>query len=328
MTTRDPVDELRLDLLDGNLLEQLPPPEPLIDGVLVRGTLAALYGAPGGGKSFVGGDWSMCVATGTPWMGRSVAWGRVLYVAAEGGFGLAQRRRAWMQHHKVESSDRDKWLLRSVNLLDAEWAQALVELAKAEKPIFVIIDTLARSMPGGEENSSKDMGQLIAAADAVRYATGATVLLVHHVPRNGNTLRGHTSLEGAVDTAIELRPEDTGGFTLRCWKQKDGPKFAPITAKLKVVGSSCVVVPCDPAQPGAGTLTDTGRKLLETLDEVDTGTGVSSTVWLTASGMAERSFYRARGGLVKAALVGSNGAEGRPLYTLTDQGKRVVGDGE
>ena len=57
-------------------------------------------------------------------------------------------------------------------------------------------------MVGGDENSSKDMGNLIAGADALCRATGATVLLVHHTPRNGDNLRGHTSLEGAVDTAI------------------------------------------------------------------------------------------------------------------------------
>ena len=114
-----------------------------------------------------------------------------------------------------------------MNRLDPDWAAGLVELAKNVGPHLTVIDTVARSMQGGDENASRDMGALICAADALRFATGTTALLVQHTPRNADNLRGHSSLEGAVDTAIEVRAND-GAFALRCAKQKDAAEFEDI----------------------------------------------------------------------------------------------------
>ena len=226
--------------MTGADLGSLPAPDPLIDGIIFRGMLAALYGPAGVGKSFVAMAWALSVATGRPWQGRPVHKGPILYVAAEGSYGLGQRRRAWMEYENVCEVEGDTWLPRTVNLLDKEWASALVEFGEELKPALVVIDTVARSMQGGDENGSKDMGMLISAADDLRFATEATVLLVHHTPRNGDNLRGHTSLEGAVDTAIEVRGTQHG-FTLRCAKQKDAAKFKDIHLALTQVGESCAV---------------------------------------------------------------------------------------
>src|SRR5437016_3630452 len=59
--------------------------EWLIGGVLECETFALLWGVPGSGKSFLGLDFGLCVATGTPWKGHIVRQGPVVYVAAEGG---------------------------------------------------------------------------------------------------------------------------------------------------------------------------------------------------------------------------------------------------
>ena len=259
-------------------------------------------------------------------MGRCVSKGVVLYVAAEGSFGLRQRRRAWMTAHGISETEGDYWLTRSVNLLDPNWATALVELAKELRPALVVIDTLARSMVGGDENSGRDMGSLIAGADAIRVATGACVLLIHHTPKSGETLRGHSSLEGAVDTAIEVRAgSDERSFALRCAKQKDAVKFADIRVGLHVVGESCVVG--DP-EPGPTGLTESGHKLLVTLAEIDLGEGISSSVWRDTSDVAVRSFYRWQKSLVEAGFVGSKGSGSQTRYSLTEQGKEELDGAE
>ena len=314
-------DILRSSVIAGSQLDSLPAPEPLINGILFRGTLAALYGPSGVGKSFVAMAMAMSVASGSPWQGHDVANGPILYVAAEGSFGLAQRRRAWMEHARLYQVDGDLWLPRAVNLLDPQWAAGLVELAEDVNPYLTVIDTVARSMQGGDENASRDMGALIGAADALRFATGTTALLVHHTPRNADNLRGHSSLEGAVDTAIEVRG-DEGTFTLRCAKQKDAAEFEDVRLALSVIGDSCVIVP-------AGTeldsgITETGVRMLKALAETDLGEGLSPTRWNAVSGVADRSAFRWQKKLVDFGLVGSTGDGKRKLYTLTDQGRETL----
>ncbi len=315
-------DTLRLSAIAGNRLKELPAPDPLIAGVLYRSTLAALYGPSGIGKSFVAMGMGMCVASGSWWQDREVRKGPILYVAAEGSFGLAQRRQAWMDHERVHNVEGDLWLPRAVNLLDPEWAAGLVELASDVNPYLTVIDTVARSMQGGDENASRDMGSLIAAADALRFATGTTALLVHHTPRNADNLRGHSSLEGAVDTAIEMRGDD-GNILLRCTKQKDAAPFEDIRLALHKVGNSCVVGP-PTFTANLLPLTETGRQMLEALQAVDQGEGISATRWQVVSDVAVRTAYRWQKKLVDLDLVGSKGDGTRKLYTLTDQGREAL----
>src|SRR5215217_3573886 len=76
--------ELELRLVDIAGLEAIPPPEFLIDGYLIRNSLAWLGGKPGHYKSFVAVEMACCVATGTNWHGYKVKQGKVLYLIAEG----------------------------------------------------------------------------------------------------------------------------------------------------------------------------------------------------------------------------------------------------
>jgi predicted transcriptional regulator len=320
-TSSRELDTLRLSLLSGDLLDSLPAPESLLEGILSVGTLAAIYGPSGIGKSFVAQGIALSVSTGSRWMGRQVRQGPVLYVAAEGSFGLAQRRRAWMTSEQLSATEGDHWLVRSVNLLDLNWSTALVELAKELRPVLIVVDTVARSMQGGEENSSRDMGTLINAADAIRHATGATVLLVHHTPRQGDNMRGHTSLEGAVDTAIEVQG-DEHNLVLRCAKQKDAAPFEDIRLSLRVVGDSCVVG--DPFLSET-KITEIGRRMLETLDETDLGDGISPTRWQAVSGVGVSSAFRWQKTLVTLGYCQAVGDGKRKLYTLTEQGRELLG---
>ena len=59
------------------------PPEYLIDGLIETETLGLLFGDPGCGKSFVGADIGLSVATGAPFHGRKVKQGAVFLIAGE-----------------------------------------------------------------------------------------------------------------------------------------------------------------------------------------------------------------------------------------------------
>lgn len=253
--------ELRAALLTTDDLDSIPEPEPLIDGVLMRDSLAWVYGAPGSAKSFAALDWAGHVATGRPWHGRPVTRGTVLYLAAEGASGVPKRVRAWEAHHGVKM--RGLMLLpQAVQFLTVGEVDALARLVEEIDPVMIVVDTQARVTVGAEENSARDMGRLVAAVDQLREASGACVLTVHHSPRGGENLRGSTALEGAAHTSIRV-VKDGPRVSLTCVKQKDSEPFEAVPLVLEseessgsavLVPDTDVVIPIDPVQSAVSAL--------------------------------------------------------------------------
>ena len=86
-------------------LEDLPQPEPLIEGVLDAGMVTMLSGPFSTGKSFIALDWALSIASGETWMGHEVKQCRVLYVSAEGAHGQSKRVKAWKSEHPKARPD-------------------------------------------------------------------------------------------------------------------------------------------------------------------------------------------------------------------------------
>ena len=137
------------------------------------------------------------------------------------------------------------------NLRDAAGRQALGSILAQlpEKPALVVIDTLARAMMGGDENSAQDVGAFNNAVQALIASTGACVLILHHTGKDKTRgPRGSSALQGAIDTEIEI-----DGRVLVPTKQRDMETGQPIGYALLplVVGidddgdmlTSCVVQP-------------------------------------------------------------------------------------
>jgi hypothetical protein len=113
---------------------------------------------------------------------------------------------------------------------------------------MVVIDTLARSFGAGDENTVKDMTKCIRNLDAIREATQATILVIHHSGKDASKgARGSSALLGAADTEIEIADRH-----FRTTKQRDMPLLpADIRFDLQSVDlglnrtgqqmSSCVV---------------------------------------------------------------------------------------
>jgi len=97
----------------------------------------------------------------------------------------------------------------------------------------VVIDTLNQAAPGADENSSQDMGSIIAATKLLGERLKGLVLLVHHTGKDTSRgLRGHSSLLAALDAAIEV--ENKAG--VRAWsatKVKDDAVGGPQAFQLK-----------------------------------------------------------------------------------------------
>ena len=307
---------LRALLVDSAGLDSIPPPEPVIDGVLFCDSLAWLHGKPGHGKSFVALDWAGSVATGRPWHGHSVfRSGGVVYLVAEGVTGIRQRVRAWEASAGTPMAGV-KFLPVAVQLLSPVDRGAFVALVSELTPALVVIDTQARVTVGADENSAQDMGRLVAAADALREATGACVLLVHHEARSGDTLRGSTALEGAAHTLIRAHKD---GPTVRidCTKQKDAEPFPPLLLRLVPRGAGAVLE----SHSGVGLtgeLTPGDHKVLTVMRDSFGTTGATSAQLRDAAEVPKSSFYRSLNALVERRLIINTGTDKRPFYVLPE----------
>ena len=217
--------------------------EQIVEDMLTAGGLSVMYGESNSGKSFMACDMACSLGSGIVWMGKRTVAGAVLYVAGEGSESIKMRVLAWREKHGV--STQVAIVPAAVNLLDRSAdVGRVIDACKAveeryRRPVtLIVVDTLARAFGGGNENASEDMGAVITHADAIRAATGAHLLFVHHAGKDASKgSRGHSSLKAATDTEIEVTGEqETHLHTATVTKQRDlGSRGEAITAKFVVV---------------------------------------------------------------------------------------------
>lgn len=233
----------------------------LVKGWLDRGASSVVYAESNAGKTFLAMDLALHIAAGEDWHGARVREPQeVVYIAAEGGTGLRNRVEAVRRHNPAlaEAAAPNFHLLpEGLDLCTANDAHDLAEALSCHgiRPGLIVIDTLARTMGNGDENTAKDMGLFIRSIDALRAETGAHVMVIHHSGKDASKgARGSGSLRAAVDTEIELTRTD-GIIMAETRKQRDMACDGVFAFQLKSVFlgfdedgdrvTSAVVTPCE-----------------------------------------------------------------------------------
>ena len=311
-------------------IEAQPPRLALIEGVLPSNSLCSLIGQYGTFKSFTAIDIALSVATGRDWHTHQVKQGPVVYITPEGTNELGKRARAWRIRHSCARPENLYFIAEAPQFMQAADVQALLRqiVVLPEPPALVVVDTVARSMVGGDENAQQDMGLLVAGADRIRETTGATLLLIHHTGANGK-MRGSTVLPGALDTIIEAKKTASRGVSLLCAKQKDAADFAPIRLVGRVVElpemdangkpvNSLVFDECESSR-GEPETSATGQKLLRILAK-QFPEGARAAAWQAAceetEGIKRRTFYNYRDELEDAGQIIKEGS----IYRIPQAG--------
>jgi hypothetical protein len=137
----------------------------------------------------------------------------VIYVLGEGVSRFPLRMKAWCAEHDTTPAAlirKKSFVLvpRALNLLDAEAVQTFLAdvvapaVQKAGKQVSMIVfDTWSRCVAGAENDEAFNLA--VGHIDEIRRVTNATVVALHHTPKDGRaTARGSGVLEGAIDAQV------------------------------------------------------------------------------------------------------------------------------
>ena len=206
-----------------NAYEERPPLEYIVGNIFQLPSLSIVFGSPGSFKSFLLADLACCVASGKNWLppfgdpngkGQPVIQGCAVWIDFDNG----QRR----------TLDRFKALGTAMGLpndvplrftsmpfpgFDARDENQITELQviiEEQHAKLVIFDNLATISGNADENSA-EMAKIFFNFRRLSDNTGTAIVVIHH-PRKGSThqgrmgdrLRGHSSIEAAIDLALYI----------------------------------------------------------------------------------------------------------------------------
>lgn len=227
----------------------------LIERVLPAEGIIVIYGKEKTGKTQLAMDMGLHLSLGWAWRGIETEAAGVSYFNPEGGKGAKLRVAAWCREHRVERVDNFRLSTAAVDLFSEDCdVDAVIDDIERSQPgcKLVIFDTLNRVMPGGDENTVKDMGILIRNVDRIASKLGIAVILIHHEPKTGGGPRGSGSLGGALNAQLHvvreqhqpgqmevdlLRDGEPGlkfGFSVKSVLLGEDRKGRPVTAAVAV----------------------------------------------------------------------------------------------
>jgi hypothetical protein len=248
-------EEKRYQLLSVSDIQKLPKIDWLVKDVLPAQGLACIYGPSGSSKSFLALDLSLSIACKSEWFGLKIKCVPVIYIVLEGLQGFIKRVDAWITQNKIRP--KKFYLIRDdINLFNfADVSDLVASLQEANfVKGLIVIDTLNQASPGVDENSVKEISQVLNHLKFIQRETNSLTLIVHHSGKDVNRgLRGSSSIRAALDTSIEVSSESYTQKEWRIEKSKDSADGQTYKYSLKEINvgqdedqspiTSCVVEP-------------------------------------------------------------------------------------
>ncbi len=220
------------------------PREYIIEKLLPRQSLTMPYGSPGGLKTMLVMDMAMSVLAGEPFLQAMPG------IERASPFETQKTAVMWIDVDNGErrSLDRMKAMGKAHNLPDDapfyfvsfptppfiasndESVDFIIDSVLMGEVGLVVFDNLGTISGGADENSNQMVG-VMSGLRRVAERGNCAVVVIHHrnkgnglVTRKGNALRGHSSIEGALDLAFLIeREEGEDVITIQSTKTRDIP---------------------------------------------------------------------------------------------------------
>lgn len=231
--------------------QERPPTEYVVDKFFSRGSLSIVYGAPAVMKSMLVADMCACIAAGQQWLpgsmgngdGIPVQQGAVLWLDMDNGTRRTDERFDALGRARELPADAPIYYLTMPNppltVADDDAVAALIRTARDDLKVnTVVIDNLGLVTGDVEENSAA-MAQIMGFLRILAERTNTAVVVIHHQRKSGtangragDALRGHSSIEAALDLALHVvRELDAPEITIRSTKTR-GVDVPTVTARF------------------------------------------------------------------------------------------------
>jgi hypothetical protein len=218
----------------------------VIDGLLIEGGLSALAAKPKQGKSSISRAQAVCVATGTPFLGRETVQGEVILISLEDPLFHVDNCLEGLSYQK----DKDA----SIHIIDRlaptvdESIAALHDLLSHKPDVrLVVIDTLAKFIRVTDMNEYMPvLKQMQKLHDLAREFPFLHIEVLAHCKKAGtedtfDALLGSTAVRAETDTNIALYQERSNRIIVT--ETRVGRSIPPtiFQAELVNIGGSDVV---------------------------------------------------------------------------------------
>lgn len=183
-------------LIHWSQLPEIPDDQWLVGGLLRKGAMSILAGAPKVGKSTVVTHLVSCLLRGVDFIDRATVPCTVLYYALE-EIGAEVKDR----FTKYGLSDEPLYV-REGHIPPTHFVDILKEDITSVEPCFVLIDPLFDILSVQSANDYQPINRALKELLAVCRETGVHITCLHHTAKGTNTILGAQSLRGATDINI------------------------------------------------------------------------------------------------------------------------------
>ena len=296
----------RIDL--GEPIESgMEPAEMLVPDVLYAGSVHGIYSAGGKGKTFF-----------ALWLIKQVIDQDqpVMLLDQENGVRIVSERLRALGVSAEQARRNLHYYPFPSMPLEAGASVEFEELLDEVKPALVVLDSWINFLAsaGLDENSSVDIAQWADAYSQKARQRGMAILLLDHIPKEGNTARGSGRKLDYVDVMWELtKPQDfdretVGRIDLRLKKDREG--WMPWGVAFTVGGKDGDLVfgrtAFDSSLLATDNLLPSDRTTLDALKSFGSS-GARDKDWREEAtinkGLGRTTYYRSRGTLLEQGLV-------------------------
>jgi RecA-family ATPase len=186
----------------------------LIKGVMAKGETSAWIAPPGGMKSALMAEASICSAAGLDWRGKkNKGAAGVVYFALERADLVRRRLRAHRLRDKLEALPIAlvTSMLDLMNPKSVEQVVATISNAQDQFKLpagLVIFDTFAKLIAagGGDENLARDQGRVFANIQRIKDKVDVHIALVGHTGKDETRgMRGSNAALGDSDEMVKIQ---------------------------------------------------------------------------------------------------------------------------